>query len=473
MGDQAAFISRRRLPPPHRPEHVGEPRRRAAAARARPGSSTPRSSTRRGTRWPTALVRLRRCRRPARRGDRPRRQRGALPARPGRERRRALLGPPAGQWPGRRTATIAMYTAPLDLQACWPRRERPAARDPARRDRVERRAAVHHPSDVPLSEAGIRRPRRRPPTWRRPPSTASTPRRCSARCGRRRRSPPRRRGVPDDGRPAADRDRRRAVRRQDDGGARAGPLAEEFAGWHTDGEPTFPDGTETFDHALERVTAFFADHADEPGTTLIATHGSLGPADRLQPPAGRARRSTAGSGSTTAPWRSSRARRASPAGRLQRADRQLSAQAPAPRRVGAGQVEWIGVIAIAAVGDRPEVGVRLVVVRGVVAVDAVAARGPPRRPPAPAGRGRCACPAGQTGRRIGSAGTLTLRIVPSGMPCASTCSTRPGQEGAGRREVVESLAPEVRAGRGRRALRDGDAGMPSRIPSNAAATVPE
>jgi broad specificity phosphatase PhoE len=55
----------------------------------------------------------------------------------------------------------------------------------------------------------------------------------------------------------------------------AGPLAAEFAGWHTDGEPTFPEGTETFDHALERVRAFFADHRDEPGTTLIATHGSL------------------------------------------------------------------------------------------------------------------------------------------------------------------------------------------------------
>jgi broad specificity phosphatase PhoE len=55
----------------------------------------------------------------------------------------------------------------------------------------------------------------------------------------------------------------------------AGPQAEAFAGWHTDGDPVFPEGTETFDHALERITAFFADHHDEPGTTLIATHGSL------------------------------------------------------------------------------------------------------------------------------------------------------------------------------------------------------
>lgn len=56
---------------------------------------------------------------------------------------------------------------------------------------------------------------------------------------------------------------------------RAGPLAAEFASWHTDDEPAFPDGTETFDHALERIASFFADHQDEAGTTLIATHGSL------------------------------------------------------------------------------------------------------------------------------------------------------------------------------------------------------
>jgi broad specificity phosphatase PhoE len=56
---------------------------------------------------------------------------------------------------------------------------------------------------------------------------------------------------------------------------RAGPLAAEFAGWHTDDDPTFPDGTETFEHALERIASFFADHQDEPGTTLLTTHGSL------------------------------------------------------------------------------------------------------------------------------------------------------------------------------------------------------
>jgi probable phosphoglycerate mutase len=56
---------------------------------------------------------------------------------------------------------------------------------------------------------------------------------------------------------------------------RAGPLAVAFDGWHTDDDPTFPEGTETFDHALERIASFFADHTDESGTTLIATHGSL------------------------------------------------------------------------------------------------------------------------------------------------------------------------------------------------------
>lgn len=56
---------------------------------------------------------------------------------------------------------------------------------------------------------------------------------------------------------------------------RAGPLAAEFAAWHTDDDPAFPDGTETFDHALERVCSFFADHQHQPGSTLVATHGSL------------------------------------------------------------------------------------------------------------------------------------------------------------------------------------------------------
>jgi probable phosphoglycerate mutase len=56
----------------------------------------------------------------------------------------------------------------------------------------------------------------------------------------------------------------------------AGPLAAEFASWHTDrGEPVFPDGCETFDSALARAESFLADHDGEPGTTVVVTHGSL------------------------------------------------------------------------------------------------------------------------------------------------------------------------------------------------------
>jgi probable phosphoglycerate mutase len=55
----------------------------------------------------------------------------------------------------------------------------------------------------------------------------------------------------------------------------SGPLAGAFHAWHTDGEPVFPDGTETFDDALRRVSAFFDDRAGLPGTTLVVTHGSL------------------------------------------------------------------------------------------------------------------------------------------------------------------------------------------------------
>ncbi|MDX6546651.1 MAG: phosphoserine phosphatase [Gaiellales bacterium] len=56
---------------------------------------------------------------------------------------------------------------------------------------------------------------------------------------------------------------------------KAGPLAPEFARWHTDGEPEFPPGCEPFDDALARASAFLDQHVDEPGTTLVATHGSL------------------------------------------------------------------------------------------------------------------------------------------------------------------------------------------------------
>jgi len=54
-----------------------------------------------------------------------------------------------------------------------------------------------------------------------------------------------------------------------------GPLAADFARWYTDGVPEFPDGSEPFDAALDRASAFLNDHDGEPGTTLVATHGSL------------------------------------------------------------------------------------------------------------------------------------------------------------------------------------------------------
>jgi broad specificity phosphatase PhoE len=55
----------------------------------------------------------------------------------------------------------------------------------------------------------------------------------------------------------------------------SGPLAADFARWHTDGTPEFPDGSEPFDDALVRAAAFLDEHDGEPGTTLVVTHGSL------------------------------------------------------------------------------------------------------------------------------------------------------------------------------------------------------
>ena len=55
----------------------------------------------------------------------------------------------------------------------------------------------------------------------------------------------------------------------------AGPLAGEFARWHTDGDPQFPAGSEPFAAALDRASSFLAEHEGEPGTTLVVTHGSL------------------------------------------------------------------------------------------------------------------------------------------------------------------------------------------------------
>lgn len=55
----------------------------------------------------------------------------------------------------------------------------------------------------------------------------------------------------------------------------AGPLAEAFHSWHTDLDPRFPQGAETFDSALARIDSFLREHEPLPGTTLLVTHGSL------------------------------------------------------------------------------------------------------------------------------------------------------------------------------------------------------
>ena len=85
----------RRLPPPHRPEHLGEPRRAAAAA------AYDRPLPRRDQVYPAGRAGRRaapagRLGHPARRRQRSRRQRSALPARPRRQRRRAVLGSAGG-----------------------------------------------------------------------------------------------------------------------------------------------------------------------------------------------------------------------------------------------------------------------------------------------------------------------------------------------------------------------------------------
>jgi phosphoserine phosphatase len=55
----------------------------------------------------------------------------------------------------------------------------------------------------------------------------------------------------------------------------AGPLAAAFRAWHTDVDPVYPEGAEPFEKALARAGAFLDEHRGEPGTTLIASHGSL------------------------------------------------------------------------------------------------------------------------------------------------------------------------------------------------------
>ena len=93
----------RRLPPPHRPQHLALEGRLAAAAAAPPASSTSRSATRPARALADALRRLIEAGVPLERRLRPRRQRGALPRRPRRQRRRALLGPAEGGVAARRS----------------------------------------------------------------------------------------------------------------------------------------------------------------------------------------------------------------------------------------------------------------------------------------------------------------------------------------------------------------------------------
>ncbi len=56
---------------------------------------------------------------------------------------------------------------------------------------------------------------------------------------------------------------------------RSGSMADDYARWHTDADPEFHEGAESFDAALARAAAFLDEHAGETGTTLVVSHGSL------------------------------------------------------------------------------------------------------------------------------------------------------------------------------------------------------
>ena len=130
-------------------------------------------------------------------------------------------------------------------------------------------------TDVPLNDAGLARRAPPPRRWPAPASTASTARRWAGACTAETIA----RRHPVLGEVTAD-----ARLTEIDAGPfegqteeelQAGPLAGEFARWHTDGDPEFPAGSEPFDAALDRASAFLAEHDGEPGTTLVVTHGSL------------------------------------------------------------------------------------------------------------------------------------------------------------------------------------------------------
>src|ERR1700722_6387891 len=103
----------RRLSPPHRPEHLGKQRRPSPSAgndrivSHRDSLSDPPSARRRVISGSTG-------RQSSGRRQRSRRQGGALSARPRRERRRIVLGPPKEQWPRNPDGSLAMFTKRLD-----------------------------------------------------------------------------------------------------------------------------------------------------------------------------------------------------------------------------------------------------------------------------------------------------------------------------------------------------------------------
>ena len=70
-----------------------------------------------------ALHRVLAGRHPARRRQRPRRQRGAVFARSRPERRRAVPGPPEAEWPRKPDGSLAMFTRKLDLEDLMRQRE--------------------------------------------------------------------------------------------------------------------------------------------------------------------------------------------------------------------------------------------------------------------------------------------------------------------------------------------------------------
>ena len=128
----------------------------------------------------------------------------------------------------------------------------------------------------------------------------------------------------------------------------------------------------------------------------------------------------------------------------------------------------------APVGDRGEVGAVLLVVARVVAVDPVAPAPALPPPPAPAGRGRCACRGGRPDTPAPPAGSSMLRSVPSGIGTSSSSSTIRGRTSGDLVEVRRSHrcpagSPPAAAACCETAI----AGMPSTMPSSAAATVPE